>query len=109
MIGDRRILEMRRKGIKPTVVWLSDFPSGYIDPEATALSVNVAHDMPEALDLRFLVGVSIVIVEGSRDERLGRLARAAMDAGAQRVITNKFESGKVVRTTDTEGAMAWQN
>lgn len=107
MTGSKRILAMRRSGSKPTVVWLTDFADGYVDPEGDAPTVRVAGFTPEALDLRFLVGIPIAIVEGADAQRLARFAAAMQEAGATRVITNQFYDGSVVRITDTEGAMSW--
>lgn len=105
MKGDREILAMRRAGKKPAYVWVSDLP-GPLD----GLTVRVAGDAPELLDLRFLVGTT-VIVEGADASRVDRLA-AACKKVAQRVIASTCTRVRgyweVVRVTDSEGVMTWQ-
>lgn len=108
MKGAERIREMRRRRIKPKVVWVTDFAFGLV--ECHAATVKVHGDIPEALDLRFLKAVPIVIVEGPDAGRIKRIADAVQEAGALRVITNEFDEDlcKVKKTTDTEGVMSWQ-
>lgn len=106
MTGDRELLAMRRSGRKPAYVWVSDFPDTTLD----GFTVRVAGDSPELLDLRFLVGTT-VIVEGGDSARVERLAKACQQV-ARRVIASTFAKARgyweVVKTTDTEGVMTWQ-
>ncbi len=106
MTGDREILAMRRAGMKPAFVWVSDFPFAFLD----GCTVRVDGDVPELLDLRFLAGTT-VIVEGPDAGRVERLA-AACRATASRVIASTLSNAsgwwEVTSTTDTEGLIACQ-
>ncbi|NVO06462.1 MAG: hypothetical protein HXX19_11275, partial [Rhodoferax sp.] len=55
MTGHEAITAMRRNGMKPAFVWVSDYP--HRNPDN--LTVNVHGDTPEMLDLRFLVGTTV--------------------------------------------------
>lgn len=108
MNGHDAILAMRRSGFKPTYVWLQD--SGLAP---TDLAVTLAKtDNPEALDLRFLVGVTVLAESENRD-RLASMLRACQEAKAKRVITTlhaKKDSYtvEIIETTDTDGVATWQ-
>lgn len=102
MKGDRELIAMRRAGQKPSVVWVSDFPRKTMD----GLTVCVHGDTPELLDLRFLVGVT-VLAESSDQRRLERLVEACK-AHAKRVVGTQFDGRDVVRIIDTAGHMTWQ-
>lgn len=107
MTGDRPITAMRRAGRKPAYVWVSDFPDCILD----GLTVKVAGDSPELLDLRFLVGTT-AIVEGADSARVDRIAKACA-AVARRVIASTHRRDargftEVFRVTDTEEVMSWQ-
>jgi hypothetical protein len=104
MTGQEPILALRRAGSKPLFVWLADHPKTI----AHELTVRIQpQDVPEQLDLRFLVGVT-VLVEGEVPERVERLA-AACGRIARRVIATTSRGRDVLRITDTEGAMQWPN
>lgn len=104
MRGHESLLKIRRNGMRPAHVtlhahggkaypwWatreLLPFPEVQIEPD----------DVPELLDLRFLVGLPVVVDAGTEPHRLARLARlvaAAEAAGALRVYT--VEGGAVWR------------
>lgn len=108
MTGHEVILDLRRNGLKPAYVWLQD---AGIAP--TNLSVSLAKtDNPEALDLRFLIGTT-VLAESENRERLGRMLRACMAAKARRVIATHYRKSvpfndvEILETTDTEGELTW--
>jgi len=104
MTGHEPILEMRRRGKAPVTVWLTD------EPEAprTGTTVYIApHERPELLDLRFLVGLT-VLVDGDTDARVDSLVAACVQARAKRVIGNTFDGPWMVRITDTDGAFTRQ-
>ena len=105
MKGERELWAMRRAGKKPAYIWVSDFPNCALD----GLTVRVAGESPDLLDLRFLVGTT-VIVEGPDGARVERLAKAC-GAHARRVIastiTRQAGWAEVVCVTDTEGVMTW--
>lgn len=101
MTGQQELFALRRSGLKPEFVWVSDFPNCTLD----GLTVRVAVDTPELEDFRFLVGVT-ALVEGMDASRVDRIAKACQ-AIARRVISSTFDGRDVVRVTDTEGAMSW--
>lgn len=107
MTGQQSILAMRRAGMKPQFVWVSDFPDAILD----GLTVRVAGDTPELEDFRFLVGVT-AIVEGQDPKRVERISKACQ-AIAKRVIASVIQPNQyrweVASVTDTEGAMTWHN
>lgn len=108
MNGHEAIISMRRNGFKPAYVWLQD--SGLIP---TDYAVTLAKtDIPEALDLRFLVGVT-VLAESQDKDRLQRIASACRQAKASRVIASLSRRVDAYRTetveiTDTDEVMTWQ-
>jgi len=104
MTGDKELFAMRRSGLKPEFVWISDFTSPTLD----GFTVRIAGDTPELQDLRFLVGVT-ALVEGADKARLNRISEACMDAKARRVIAALSDptSFEVIQITDTEGEMTW--
>lgn len=101
MTGDREIREMRRNGLKPSHVWVSDFKDAMLD----GLTVCVAGDTPEMLDLRFLVGVT-VLADSSDPARLKRIA-SSCEKHATRVIATLSDGRNVLAISDTQGVMTW--
>lgn len=105
MTGHQPIIAMRRAGLKPPYVWISDFDHVPLDGR----TVIVAGDTPELLDFRFLIGVT-AIVEGRDAARVDRIA-AAIQPIAARVVASTFDQApyypKVTRVTDTQGVMTW--
>jgi hypothetical protein len=103
MTGQDSILAMRRRGKAPAFVWVSDRRTAFL----SGLTVRLdPADIPEALDLRFLVGLT-ALVDGGDPERVDRIAKACA-AVAKRVIANTTAGFHTVRITDTEGVMTWQ-
>lgn len=114
MTGQDRILAMRRKGLRPTCVWVSDYPCDTADGLTVSLA---ATDVPEQQDWRFLVGIT-ALVDGDSAERVRRIAEACK-AIAKRVIATTYAlTGQtdafgmpcraVSRIDDTEGLMTWR-
>lgn len=101
MTGHERILALRRSGQKPAYVWVSDFADATLD----GVTVRVHGDMPEMLDLRFLVGVT-AIVQGDTAKRVERIAKACQKHAA-RVIASVHEGRRFTSVSDTEGVMTW--
>ena len=91
MRGHLPILAMRRVGLVPSMVTLSDYPTetwSWRDwPEDTAhAEVEIERtDSIARLDLRYCVGLT-VIVDGENANRVNAIADAAEKAGAKRVI-----------------------
>ena len=109
MTGHELIIAMRRAGMKPGIVWVNDYP------EATGdISVKLDEtDTPEMLDLRFLIGTTVVCASPNKP-RLERIAKACVEAKAARVITSLHQQineyrFEVIEMQDSEGHMTWPN
>lgn len=111
MNGHRELIIMRRAGLKPGAVWISDdrCPTDWARWKDQP-QICVAGDTPELEDFRFLVGIELVLVEGFQPGRVERIAKAC-ETYAKRVIANTFamDGGRVelVSTTDTKGVLSW--
>ena len=86
MTGHEPILAMRRARRKPAFVTVSDRPchtdwAKWGDQPV----VCVAGDTPELLDLRFLVGLNVMIA-GLNGDRVRQLFAACIEAGAARAL-----------------------
>lgn len=103
MTGHLPILAMRRAGRRPAFVWVSDHQHQVLD----GLTVRVTGDTPELLDLRFLVGVT-VLVEGPDQARVDRIASACTPIAA-RVIGTTAPVRDVTRITDSMEVIQWPN
>ena len=106
MNGHQKIIALRQKGFKPAYVWLLD--SGLI-PHDCAVTL-AKDDKPEHLDLRFLVGTT-VLAESQDAGRLERITQACKDAKATRVIASLYDKTPwrdTVAITDTDGEMTWR-
>jgi hypothetical protein len=94
MKGEHSLIKQRINGFKPFGVWISHAPTPYFDewhkngttflyPEIQILQ----YENPAALDLRFVIGLT-VHVSGCNDYRKSRrLHDALVEAKAARVIT----------------------
>jgi hypothetical protein len=91
MRGHQDLIALRRKGVKPPLVWLSCGRSDGLRrhrEETGALGEHIEideGDIIERLDLRCLVGLA-VDVSGDDRGRVLALAKACEEAGASRVI-----------------------
>lgn len=106
MNGHEAIIAMRRARLKPACVWLQDAPHAPTD-YAVTLSPT---DNPESLDLRFLVGTT-VLAESADSSRLEQMSKACLEAKASRVIATLYKRDgyhfEIIKTTDTSGVMTW--
>lgn len=109
MKGHEAIIALRRERKAPPIVWLSlhddlpNFPTVLIDRA----------DVPELLDLRFLVGLT-AIVEGRDDDAMAPRLAAACSGVAHRTICTVGHAllpygYKTTQITDTQGEMTWPN
>lgn len=98
MTGHEHIIAMRRKGVRPVVAYLFDFPVCREARQEDAVILS-ADDRPDRLDLRFLVGLNVVIHSDSA-ERAAAFYAAAKKAGAARVIS-AVPNGFDITVTDT--------
>lgn len=108
MTGHEPIIAMRRRGKTPRYVWVSchdDLPH--------PATVRIApEDVPELLDLRFLVGLTALVEGLDTDPRVPRLASACASVANRVVCTIGHDvpyGYEVSRITDTDGAMTWPN
>lgn len=104
MTGHQQLIAMRRSGLKPAYVWVSDFANCPMDGR----TVRVAGDTPELEDFRFLVGVT-VLVESAEKTRMDRIVKACTAARAARVVASLYcpATRSVTQITDSEGVMTW--
>lgn len=112
MRGHEGVIAMRQRGKKPALVYLDtmrdhspmrawqDWPD--TSPAIPTVWVQ-PEDVPHRLDLRFLVGL-VVVVTGTDTMRVRALEMAAIEAGAERVIAAEITDDKTpqtVRVTDS--------
>lgn len=108
MRGHEPLLALRRKGLKPRMVFIDafedsdnswrDWPTN--DPTHPQIEV-LADDSIAGLDFRFVVGLT-VMVTGHDKARVNAIRGACIDAGAKRVVA-AFIDGDKVQTTDLTG------
>lgn len=123
MRGHESLLKMRMAGKAPRSVWVSLFPLqkwvlDWASNRETAADAEIMVEDTDAinrLDLRCLVGLDPVYVNGPEGEQTKRLADACIQAGAKRVLASYFawnhpEHVRLVRMTETtsEGVRQWQ-
>lgn len=113
MTGAETLRAMRRAGKVPRCIWLVDGDSvravGWhsqtnpFDGQFHA-AIGVAHtDIPEVIDLRFVVGLTVHLSAERGDARARRLHMALVDAGARCVITSiHIEAGTELLIHDEE-------
>lgn len=117
MRGHEAIIALRQRGKKPALVFLDlirdhapdpmwrDWPG--VQPAIATVWVQDS-DVPARLDLRFVIGLPVV-VKGRDPERVQQLERAAIEAGAARVVAATLvldehrNEHRVVSITDTAG------
>lgn len=96
MKGHEQLIAMRRKGFRPASVCVLDYPvhawlwrEWHIPIHSTSnIHANVMledGENPATLDLRFSVGLTI-IVDTESLQRLDAITSALLDAGAARVV-----------------------
>lgn len=122
MRGHLPLLRMRRAGAMPHAAWL------VLDPVPAYLLANwpaeswhghvaahIAVDPDESiarLDLRMLIGLPLVHVDGSDRERVMALFAACVEAKPRRVIAAVLAPGRfgpqTVEIADSEGVLTWQ-
>lgn len=117
MKGHTQLIAMRKDGFAPSVVFVETNPELFAAvhdwheyaPNRAQVRIE-ANDNPDTADLRFLVGLS-VMVNGNDLDRVRRVGKACERAKASRVITfvgrevnDRFET---VEMTDTEGRVTW--
>lgn len=86
MRGQEAILNMRRAGKKPSIVFVNDYPcdTDWHEYAEHATVQILPSETIDLLDFRFVVGMQ-VSVSGSTMERAKAIARACKAAGAKTV------------------------
>ena len=107
MRGHEPLLSLRRKGLKPSMVFIDlfedsdnswrDWPNN--DPRHPQIEVS-DDDSIAGLDFRFVVGLT-VMVTGHDKPRVHAIRGVCIDAGAKRVVAAFIDDDKV-QTTDTD-------
>lgn len=109
MHGHEHLIAMRRRGLRPAIVWLVDGqpprPSR-LDreyPQPDAIQVCAA-DSPALLDLRCVVGLQVHVM-AQDSTRFDALCTACTEAGAARVLGSLHDpiTSDVLRMVDTAG------
>lgn len=118
MRGHEPVIAMRMAGVMPQSVTFSTDPvKADITrhwPEFTSHAhVEVEATDPIArLDLRFVVGMPLVFIDGQDAQRVDALYRACLEAGASRVIATTMQPqpwGLEAQTmTDNKDTFTWQ-
>lgn len=100
MTGDKTLIAMRRAGVTPGGVWLTDSDDHYARGTARSWSQHrervsghqAAHlrieaaDIPAALDLRCVVGLTCHVASDRSEARFNRIFDALLAAGAAVVV-----------------------
>ena len=93
MRGHLPLIAMRRRGLRPSLVWIDTDPDvlrcwrDWPTVDATVAHVQLGlDDSPALLDLRWLIGLN-VIVSGADAQRVEAVGQACRDHEAARVIT----------------------
>ena len=111
MTGHQQLLAMRRKGFKPRGVFVVDGvapeaaiwhrnPNSYSGQLHAEIQID-ASDVPEALDLRVLVGMSVWLQGERSDERTKRLFDAI--CAAKPFAVGAVLSNSLIRFTPEHG------
>ena len=99
MVGQQNIIEMRMRGIKPSVVWVELLPMmAYVKryTQTPSGSVTVIMDdkdliNPDVLDLRFLNGIQNVYVNGPDGDITEKIGEMCHQAGAGVVQAFRYD------------------
>lgn len=100
MTGERALIAMRRRGRNPAGVWVTDSDDAYARITAREWPGNSelksghqaahlrfdANDIPEALDLRCVVGLTCHVATDRGTTRFNRIFEALIAAGAAVVV-----------------------
>ena len=124
MRGHEKIIAMRKRGKRPTVVFIDCDPDNSplpawrdwneVSPGLPSVQID-PDDVPHRLDLRFVIGM-IAIVSGSDPMRVRAVEFAAREHGAERVIGSEVvpddhaNCGFVTtEVRDSKGCATWPN
>ena len=86
MRGHEGIIRLRLAKLRPEAVFINDYPCDTNwEDFGDAPTVCIHGDDPEALDWRYLVGLT-VFIHGSSEQRARELFELAIGAGAETVV-----------------------
>lgn len=118
MRGHEPILALRRRGLRPSSVWLSDAPLprplpcgtrldwwAFREPGPAEVCIEPA-DNPQRLDLRFLFGLPVHVLLDD-PERMRALVDAAQRAGAARVFGGSHDFNPRRQRAEETAFAAW--
>lgn len=113
MRGHQQLVEMRRAGARPDIVFVETDPAMFAatedwhveSPSRAQVRIEPA-DSVHRLDLRFLVGLP-VWVNGTDSARVFAVAEACERHQAGRVIASVSNETEVVEMADSQGDIAW--
>lgn len=100
---------MRRRRRAPRFVWVSAHKADAVVTHKATVYID-PDDVPELLDLRFLVGLTALVEGQDDDPRVERLARCCAGIAKRVVCTvGHYErcGYEITRITDTQGEMTW--
>ena len=94
MRGHTEIIQMRKAGRKPALIFLNDWPLNTKWREPTdSLEVSIMDEKPQHADLRFLIGLRVSI-SCNTEARAKAFFEAAKSAKAEIVASGWSESPK---------------
>lgn len=106
MTGHEQLRKMRRAKRVPRAVWITDGDDirahdwheeiNCVDQQRHAVISIAAGDIPEALDLRSVVGLEVHFCGERGEARAKRIHAALIDAEARRVITSIPATGELL-------------
>lgn len=101
MRGHERIIELRKQGIKPKIIFINDWPCdvNWFDSDDQA-TVSTFKDSITSLDLRFLTGC-MVSISATDESRAKALFKRAIEAGARSVAACHVKQNK--KTWEQDG------
>lgn len=116
MNGHKELIAMRRAGVQPRSVYLTDSDDAYSIATASTWHWHphcktgeaVAHvrieraDMPEELELHFLKGLECHVSSDRSDSRFLRIFQAVCDAGAAAVAGVSAGQVHVFKPTESQ-------
>lgn len=111
MVGNQTIINMRKRGVKPSIVWIELLPmqswvrqfAGKESGSATVIVEGKEQINPETLDLRFLSGISNVIVNGPDSDITEKVGELCSKAGAVVVQAFRYDVSKPYQIDVTRG------
>jgi hypothetical protein len=119
--GHEQLIEMRQRGRNPSAVFVETDNDNrlkpwrdwhVVNPDAPVLWIE-PEDSPLRLDLRCVIGLPVLHVDGCDEKRIKAVANACLMAGAVRAISslcdfNRYGEKTLLRLTDSSGKVNWE-